>query len=319
VWHITDNAKITFPGDAFALYSAKVEEGKIVTPEGRKVIVFLNETDSVTTVSSRSEASFALADNTKLVVGVGKATAALSTQNNEAIVSYEWKYTTTPGANYIAFEPAQTAATFSAAFSEAGSYYVVCEGSDGTEVFSTDEVNVVVVSVVVAPGDTQNLEMFVSGTPLAVTESVVADSREWKVSKTSGSGYESIFPPSTGINYTPIFMEDKLTFYVVCESIIQGTPVVSNEVIFNVGTTGINDMAQSSFKMFPSPAKGAFYVNESGKSYNLTIVDLAGRTVFERKFENVSGDQRIEFAGKGIYMVMIKTNNELKAQRIIME
>lgn len=317
--HISGNAVITMPGNFFNNYSSLVETGDIFTDEGSEVVVNYNETDNITSIYTRSASSFGLADYSDVVIGVGMPASALSTINNETVLTYNWKYTKTPGSGYVAFDTLQTESTFAPIFSEAGLYYVVCQGFDGTALSTTDEVKILAVSINVAPADTQYLQLLAEGLPLSVSESTVADTREWKVTTTSGSGYESIFPPATGLTYTPIFIEGNGTYYVVCESMVQGTPVVSNEVMFVVGTTGVRELDNDLLTVYPNPANNRFYVNASARSFDLSICDLTGRIVLQRNYKNVLGDQSIDFNQKGVFIVKVKFDDKIIARKIIMQ
>ncbi|MCW3807763.1 T9SS type A sorting domain-containing protein [Plebeiibacterium marinum] len=59
-----------------------------------------------------------------------------------AATSREWKYSTTPGGPYEVFDPAITGAEFSAPFTEAGTYFVICESTIDGVVETTKEVQV---------------------------------------------------------------------------------------------------------------------------------------------------------------------------------
>ncbi len=85
----------------------------------------------------------------------------------------------------------------------------------------------------VAPGSAQTLTVGSDGTILSVTESVGWDSREWKYSTTSGSGYVSFATTQIGTTYTPNFSSVG-TYYVVCQTTYGSTIVTSNEVQINV-------------------------------------------------------------------------------------
>jgi hypothetical protein len=316
-WYITDDAKVTYKGDGFNSFSGLVETGDIYTDEGRRIAVFYNETDTLTTVYSVSETAFNVADKSEVIVGVKKPTRELLVKNTTGIVSWEWKYAAA-GTAYKTFDPAQTGATLVASFDSAGTYYIIAEGFDGTSKIASEMIKVTVVGVVVSPDTPQTIAALTDGTPLTVAESVTVDSREWKSSTKSGSGYEAVFPPVNGTSYTPMFMENGI-YYVVCESIYKGVPIISNEVMIDVGGLGIADLEQGSFTLFPNPARGSFYINESSHSFNLSVIDLNGRVALERKFDNVTGNQLIGFNGRGFYLVRITTEKGTTTRPVIME
>ena len=85
----------------------------------------------------------------------------------------------------------------------------------------------------VAPGAEQVLDLNQDGSALTVTESSVADSRQWKHSAVSGGPYTNNIPGATGTTYTPNFAAFG-TYYVVCESLYGSNTYVSNEVKIRV-------------------------------------------------------------------------------------
>ena len=317
--YITDNAVFKMTGNYFNNYSSLVQTGDIFTDEGLEVVVNYNEVDDITSVYTRNASAFGLADYSSLVTGVGQPAAELSTTNNEGIYNYNWKYTTTPGSGYMEFDPPQTEATFSPVFDQAGLYFVVCQGYDSVAYSTTDEVQVLVVSVEISPADTQSLAALEEGEMLTVTESTPADTREWKISTTSGSGYEAIFPPVTGMNYTPLSTEDGI-FYIVCESMVQGTPILSNEVVIEVGVTGIDDLKLDAFNLYPNPSNGRFFVTMPDvRDYNLSVIDLTGKTILNRNIKNSMGLEEISIDRSGIFIVKVQTADSSSAKRIIVK
>lgn len=95
------------------------------------------------------------------------------------------------------------------------------------------DITIFTATVDVSPTDEQTIYVTQNGTELSVNETPVATSREWKYSTTSGTGYVSFSTPETNETYTPNF-EEQGTFYIVCESTIEGSVVTSNQIIVNV-------------------------------------------------------------------------------------
>lgn len=155
--------------------------------------------------------------------------------------SREWKYSTTSGSGYVSFATAETDLTYTPLFATAGTYYVVCESVFNGNAVTSNEVQINVEeapvvapeTVSIAPTAVQNLLENEAGEELTATESATPDSREWKVSTTSGPGYVSFTPAETDATYTPLF-DTEGTYYVVCESVFNGDVIVSNEVQINV-------------------------------------------------------------------------------------
>lgn len=165
-----------------------------------------------------------------------------------------WKYANSTGGPYNAFTPAQTATTYTPNFATAGIYYVVVETSyPGGLTVQSSELVVTVESNSVSPSGSQSLLVGVNGNQLSVIESNTATSREWKYATTSGGAYSSFSPTETGANYTPVFASAG-TYYVVCESVINGVTVTSNEVVVSVNSVTITTgtIATTSFEFSPS-------------------------------------------------------------------
>ncbi|MCX7743365.1 MAG: T9SS type A sorting domain-containing protein [Flavobacteriales bacterium] len=147
--------------------------------------------------------------------------------------SREWKYSTISGGPYTSFVPAQTGSSYVPNFSTAGAYYVVCESSYPGLTAISNEVLINVVDNTITPASPQSILIGVNGTTLTVSETPAGTSREWKYSTTSGGPYNSFVPAQTGTTYTPNFSSAG-TYYVVCQSVINGITVTSNEVVISV-------------------------------------------------------------------------------------
>jgi hypothetical protein len=276
--------------------------------------------DTVTRVTAKSLLVFEVEPLADQLVGVGEAVAELSTVNADDRTSVEWKHASASGGPYMSFSPAATGNKFSGSFDAAGTYYVVCEGYAADTVVSS-EVMVQVVGVSIAPDADQALIVGTPGTALTVTETATADSREWKRSITSGSGYTAIVPPASGASYTPLFLGDG-TFYVICASTFGTKTINSNEVkiVVDVDHTAVEDNFANGISMYPNPAQQAFFLDAGDySSYKVKISDLTGRTVLNRQYENVVGPQMIELNRNGIYFVEISTDDAVHTAKMIIK
>lgn len=77
------------------------------------------------------------------------------------------------------------------------------------------------------------------------------------------------------------------------------------------------------FSVYPNPTNGVFYLNieDSGTTpYNVKVVDLLGKTVFERQ---VAPNQEARFdlstVHKGIYFVEITRSQDRVIQRVVIQ
>jgi hypothetical protein len=185
----------------------------------------------------------------------------------------------------------------------------------------SSEVNIVAVSVTIAPTDAQTIEEMVAGTKLTVTETQTASSREWKYSTTSGSGYQSFFPQAqTGAEYTPLF-QTAGTYYIICSSVIEGITITSNEVMVTVThVSGVEDNAINSITLYPNPAQGEVFINPANiVNFRIEVLDIQGRVVLNQEFVNVTGIQKINLTDKGLYVIKFYTDEMIKVTRLVIE
>ncbi len=178
----------------------------------------------------------------------------LTVTESPAATSREWKYATTSGGPYSGFSTAQTGSTYVPNFATAGTYYVVCVSTyPGGQTTTSTEVVINVVSNEITPSTSQSLLVGVSGNMLTVTETPAGTSREWKYATASGGPYSSFSTAQTGTTYTPLF-NTAGAYYVVCQSVINGVTVTSNEVIVSVGNATITTSAVSGSPFLFSPS-----------------------------------------------------------------
>jgi len=159
---------------------------------------------------------------------------------NESVTmdSRVWKFATAMAGPYGNFTPSQTGTTYTPNFANAGTYYILCESALGSLTTESNIITVTVVKNQVTPAGTQSLITGVTGSTLTVTETPAGQSREWKFSTTAGGPYNAFAPAQTGTTYDPVFNTTG-TYYVVCQSDINGVSAMSNEVIISVGSVNI--------------------------------------------------------------------------------
>jgi hypothetical protein len=177
----------------------------------------------------------------------------LNVTETAGATSREWKFATTAGGPYQSFTAAQTNTSYTPNFAAAGTYFVVCETTyPGGTVVRSNEVQVNVVSNSIAPAAPQSLLVNAAGTTLTVTESSTASSRVWKFTTTSGSNYQVFNPNETSSTFTPQFATAG-NYYVVCESVISGVTVRSNEVLISVNSVTLAVTSVTGFPIDFSP------------------------------------------------------------------
>lgn len=136
----------------------------------------------------------------------------------------------------------------------------------------------------IAPSGSQSLLIGVDGNTLTVTENPAASSREWKFATVSGGPYSSFGPIETGVTYTPNFAVAG-TYYVICESVISGDNIVSNEVEINVGAATIttDPVNPTMFEFSPNSPHGNISVSFTtsgaftpGNTFSVELSDASG-------------------------------------------
>ncbi len=175
--------------------------------------------------------------------------------------SREWKYSTTSGGPYQSFSTPETGKSYTPNFSSTGTYYVVCETTYGSTIATSNEVKITVTGYTcsISPETPQFLATSQDGQILTATENDTPDSREWKFSTTSGSGYQSFSPAETNQTFTPNFT-NKGIYYVVCQSTFGATTVTSNEVKILVDTN-------TSDYILIFDGDDSFYVKDENQDY----------------------------------------------------
>lgn len=208
----------------------------------------------------------------------------LTVTENPAAGSRVWKFSTSSGGPYQNFSPSQTGTSYTPNFASAGTYYVVCESTFGILNTRSNEVTINVVGNSISPSGSQSLLESVPGTTLTVTETPSGSSREWKYASNAGGPYISFGPAETGNTYIPVFASAG-TYYVICESVISGVNVSSNEVTISVGSVTISTgtIAGSPFEFSASAPNASvdvpFTVSQA----------FAGGNVFSAELSDANG------------------------------
>lgn len=185
----------------------------------------------------------------------------LNVTESAGLISRNWAYATTSGGPYTSFTPAVSGTSWSPVFSNPGTYYVVCQTNypGGLQVLS-NEVTFTVSGNSISPSGSQSILAGVNGTTLNVTEIPAGTSREWKFASSSGGPYASFSPVQTGLSYTPNFASNG-SYYIVCQSVINGITATSNEVLISVSSVTLTTAAISGSPFFLSPSAPALPVS----------------------------------------------------------
>ena len=134
--------------------------------------------------------------------------------------------------------------------------------------------------------------------------------------------FQKIFETDNILEYTDSKLKDNSSYSYRIKAFSNVSE--SNYSKIDVKTLVILSVSQEKnniFKLFPNPANDKInvYFNEP-VSGNLSLVDLTGRNIFEQNlFKQKSVVIDVYNVQKGIYFVLIKTNQELYSQKIIIE
>ena len=74
-------------------------------------------------------------------------------------------------------------------------------------------------------------------------------------------------------------------------------------------------------KIYPNPTSKILNIEISNKIENITLYDLTGEAVLTINENNINSKYELDLTNfsKGIYLVQIKSNNEVFKQRIILQ
>lgn len=249
--------------------------------------------------------------------GVDGTTLTVTSTPNAAVtttITQEWKYSSTSGSGYTSFGSPETGTTYTPNFATAGIYYVVCEVDFGTEVITSNEVEIVVTdiginSVTISPSAPQTILVDQNGTMLTATETPsAASSREWLFSTVSGSGYGSFSPAETGTTYTPNFSAVG-TYYVVCESDFSGDIQLSNEVTIMVPSAVGIDENNLQFSIVPNGTTLQLTLSDLQDKTTFSLFTLDGKLIYSAALNQTTSEHQI--AEKGVYVYRVVTGDRV--------
>jgi hypothetical protein len=92
----------------------------------------------------------------------------------------------------------------------------------------------------------------------------------------------------------------------------------------NFGTiaspSGINNIKQSQFNLYPNPTDGVFIIElEENSKYKVTVIDILGKTVFSTNTNGMNTSIDLSSFDKGIYTVELKDANAIYTEKLIVE
>lgn len=147
-------------------------------------------------------------------------------------LGFTWKYGTNETGPYDQVLSGFTNDTIKPIFTGTGTFFLVCEVTkeDGSKVESTPIKYIIATDKIsLTPDNKQFLRLGQIGAPVIATETGTVSVREWKYSTESGANYMSFSPVESGAVIEPKFPATG-TYYLICESTIDGVVLQSKEV-----------------------------------------------------------------------------------------
>ena len=125
------------------------------------------------------------------------------------------------------------------------------------------------------------------------------------------------FDATKNPNLTCIYVNDKAASYLTTWVKDATAMFANNET--ECGTS-VNNINEQLISIYPNPTKGILHFDFSGENVQkILILDVLGKTVFEKNKLNPSETVDISGFANGMYMVIIQTNNGSKSYKVIKE
>lgn len=238
---VGDEAEVRVNGDRVAWINERIVTGSVATDADKDLVVKYNTVKLYTSITTRLKNAFVIEPTDRQLLVAGESgTEVMVVQNdgfNAMTGGVEWVYGTVDGVFDQSFSPAQTGTSVTPLFAEPGTFFLALKGIDGTAaVHYTNSVECVVASnkAVLSNYKTQNLRLGQQAYMISVIEETEASSREWKY-RTADGEFMSFDPAITGLEFSADFAEAG-TYFVVCQSTIDGVVNTTKEVQYNIST-----------------------------------------------------------------------------------
>jgi hypothetical protein len=121
--------------------------------------------------------------------------------------------------------------------------------------------------------------------------------------------------------YTP---RNNIVFPTSCEN--NADAEVEDYRVDVQNTLSVPDATIEDFAIFPNPSNGSFTVNftaDSSEKVTITVFDIRGRSIFERKYDNTTTsfneEVNIGSAAAGMYMVRVNDGARVSTKKIIIQ
>lgn len=324
VTYISDNGQEWFVGDARTTVQGWIDALKIVCPaEGWEPYMLYDAEMNYTVVKARNTNAFSVDNDQKTYTTANyPVEEAIGLTNVDGVTSWEWKYSNNINGPWMSFSPAaKDLATYNPTFAESGTYYVVAETADGQ--ITSNVKPIVVIDLGITPNDPQAVQLGADGTPLmaVIPSQFTVTAISWYYRE---AGSEEYF--QTGVEdsiYVPNFSTKGVyeVFYGVEVQDEFGVQyfLQSSAVEITAGNVGVEGIFKGMLKIYPNPTTGKFYItgNVDG-NYTVEIVDLKGTVVYREDFA-ASNKQAIHFSEKGFYLVKVRSNQNTRIGRLVVQ
>lgn len=117
-----------------------------------------------------------------------------------------------------------------------------------------------------------------------------------------------------------IIQPSKLPDTVVVKVIAEDTSVINYYYVLLLVKTGVENSISNNLRVYPNPAKNYIYVEGVEiLGTNLILMDLSGKILFERRLINGSNLINVESLQKGVYLLKILNDSNVKVLKFIKE
>ena len=84
--------------------------------------------------------------------------------------------------------------------------------------------------------------------------------------------------------------------------------------------SGINNIKQSQFNLYPNPTDGVFVIElDKNSKYEVTVIDILGKTIYTSSINDMNTTIDLSGLEKGVYTVELKDGNSKYTEKLIVE
>lgn len=99
-----------------------------------------------------------------------------------------------------------------------------------------------------------------------------------------------------------------------------GDVIYTSQMAVSEASVGVNDKSSVELTIFPNPVEDFLSIKSESKIQNIKIIDLIGKLVFNKSgIDNTSEKINLNILSAGTYLILIKGENFLKKEKIIIK